>query len=296
MSFHIYRIDRLADEKRLMEDKLKMENQIRKKREKSNRLKTIESEKYKRMFEPVTSSINTARFTPPAAEKVVPIVKDEIKDEELEEEKIEDEKPSILYTSALRTIPPGFLDDGVFGLFQADTKKDNGWIGNNKFRVNGNTLTTENMEDGTVKTFLIDTIELWKLLLARNPNKIGLNLNSDAGKDVLDKYHNIVNELNLIENAKTITNYKNRAKYKLLNRKGKGFLFSTHPPPFHPSTIVIPSDKKGLLRALIKAVAELRAGNTSMQNIVVPLAQEAKRKKILPRKLLSPEEMTWVFA
>ena len=48
--------------------------------------------------------------------------------------------------------------------------------------------------------------------------------------------------------------------------------------------------------ALTIAVAELRAGNTSMQNIVVPLAQEAKRKKILPRKLLSPDEMTWVFA
>ena len=84
---------------------------------------------------------------------------------------------------------------------------------------------------------------------------------------------------------------------------GSGFLFSIRPPPskkekrlFHPSTVVIPSDKKGLLRALLQAVTELRAGNTSMQNVVVPLAQEAKRKKILPANLLTSDEMSWVFA
>ena len=50
------------------------------------------------------------------------------------------------------------------------------------------------------------------------------------------------------------------------------------------------------MRALLQALAELRAGNTSMQNFVVPLAKEAKRKKILPPNLLSPDEETWVFA
>ena len=88
---------------------------------------------------------------------------------------------------------------------------------------------------------------------------------------------------------------------------GSGFLFNVLPLPLltadaaagkriKPSTVVIPSDKKGLLRELVKAVAELRAGNTSMRNIVVPLAQEAKRKRILPRHLLSADEKTWVFA
>ena len=33
-----------------------------------------------------------------------------------------------------------------------------------------------------------------------------------------------------------------------------------------------------------------------MQNIVVPLAQEAKRRNILPQNLLTPTEMNWVFA
>ena len=61
-------------------------------------------------------------------------------------------------------------------------------------------------------------------------------------------------------------------------------------------TVVIPSDKEGLLRALLQAVAELRAGNESIRNLVVPLAQEAERKNILPKGLLSPEELTWVYA
>ena len=51
---------------------------------------------------------------------------------------------------------------------------------------------------------------------------------------------------------------------------------------FKPSTIVIPSDKKGLLSALVKATAEMKAGNSSMRNLVVPLEQEAKRRGILP--------------
>ena len=83
---------------------------------------------------------------------------------------------------------------------------------------------------------------------------------------------------------------------------GHGFLFTSTQPEFlrkttvNPNVVVVPSDKKGLIRELIKSVAELRSGNTSMQNIVVPLAQEAKRLKILPPGLLSPKEMTWVFA
>ncbi len=40
----------------------------------------------------------------------------------------------------------------------------------------------------------------------------------------------------------------------------------------------------------------MRAGNTSMQSIVVPLAQEAKSKKILPRNLLSSGEKKLNFS
>ena len=66
-------------------------------------------------------------------------------------------------------------------------------------------------------------------------------------------------------------------------------MFTTRPP------LLIPSDDPGLLRSLYVALAELRAGNSSMQNIVVPFPQEAKRKGILPENLLSADEETWVL-
>ena len=106
----------------------------------------------------------------------------------------------------------------------------------------------------------------------------------------------------MVDNAKDENRrIEHRAKYGLLRDKiGHGFLFSTIPPKFlhktPPNVVVVPSDKKGLLREFLKSVAELRSGNTSMQNIVAPLAQEAKRLKILPPNLLSPKEMSWVFA
>ena len=64
----------------------------------------------------------------------------------------------------------------------------------------------------------------------------------------------------------------------------------------HSSVVVVPSNKKKLMRELMKGVAELRSGNTSMQNVVAPLAQEAKRLKILPPGLLTDKEMAWVYA
>ena len=79
--------------------------------------------------------------------------------------------------------------------------------------------------------------------------------------------------------------------------EGSGFLFTTRPPTvIHPDTVVVPSDPAGLMEAIALALAEFRAGNTSMRNVVVPLAAEAKRMGILPKNLLSNDEKTWVFA
>jgi hypothetical protein len=129
---------------------------------------------------------------------------------------------------------------------------------------------------------------------------VKLDLRDKHGRDILREYKRIVNTLDLVQDAKNEGKpYANRAKFKLLNgKKGSGFLYSVRPPPFmfHPSTVVVPTDNKGLLRELLQALAELRAGNTLMQNIVVPLAREAKHKNILPPNLLTPNEMNWVFA
>ena len=143
--------------------------------------------------------------------------------------------------------------------------------------------------------------------MVKRPNDIGLKLKNIRGNNTptLDEYIRIADDLHLINTArKYYIQFKNRAKYKLLpkNVVGQGFLFTSKKTKFlrgnliHPSVVVVPSDKQGLLRALIKSVAELRSGNTSMQNLVVPLAQEAKRLNILPPNLLSSKEMTWDFA
>ena len=73
-------------------------------------------------------------------------------------------------------------------------------------------------------------------------------------------------------------------------------MFTYHSPLVNPNTVVIPSDNEGLMHALVVALAKLRACNNSMRNILVPLAQEAQRKRILPKDLLTPNETTWVFA
>ena len=49
---------------------------------------------------------------------------------------------------------------------------------------------------------------------------------------------------------------------------------------------------------LYRAVAELRAGNTTMRNLIVPMVKEARRRHIhIPPGLLDePEDDTWVLA
>ena len=56
MSFHIYRIDKFADKERLLKEKLKMESQIRRKRESKRKQKTITNQKYSQIFEPLKTN------------------------------------------------------------------------------------------------------------------------------------------------------------------------------------------------------------------------------------------------
>ena len=58
MSFHIYRVDKLASEEKLLRKKLEIENQIRKQREKKRHSKSVEGKKYTRMLEPVTMPVS----------------------------------------------------------------------------------------------------------------------------------------------------------------------------------------------------------------------------------------------
>ena len=231
--------------------------------------------------------------------------------DESDDEKFQDDKkiklndvivknnPGELYKDALRSIPVKSRDDGVFGLDVA-TKH----IGDYTFMVDDDNLHILDHRN-QVRSYVIEDYDLWRLLLVKRPKDIGLKLKDARGRNskTLDEYIQIVDDLNLVNIANEHgVKISNRAKYKLLPKVGRGFLFTSTKPkflrdtPVSPSVVVVPSDKQGLLRELIKSVAELRSGNTSMQNVVVPLAQEAQRLRILPPGLLSPKEMSWVFA
>ena len=126
MSFHLYRIDSLADEKRLLTKKLNREKQIRKHREKNRRLKSAKIHEYSTIFEPVTKSLDDLKDIHKTAVTVPSQSDDLMKEDNLIDEPIRDlglpplllpdGKPGALYLQALDSIPITSLGDGLFGL------------------------------------------------------------------------------------------------------------------------------------------------------------------------------------
>ena len=297
---HYHHIKSLADEERLLKEIIDLETQIHAQKERQRLKKNSQNEKFAQIFEPITKTMQSlaqvASHDP--TEDLITFEPTTDPPKEVPEP-LKDEPEEIdLYSKALHKIPKKFRDDGVFGLDPGRKL-----VSGRPYSVEGNLLIVEN-EDGTQSKIQIQDPNVWTILLAQNPAKI-IDLTDEKGQEAVRTYRDIVEQLGLIPRVQfTNKNFKKRMKYKLLSpSKGTGFLFSVRKPSFmnsngkfKPSTLIIPSDRKGLLRALLQAVAELRAGNESMRNLVVPLAQEAKRKKILPNNLLSPEEMTWVYA
>ena len=308
--FQMYhRVNSLADEERLLQQVLELQSQIRAKREQMRKRKTHDDEKYTKIFAPLTKTIK--QLTPTQVTSAAPVntneleTKEETEPEEVEsEEKIEPDEvelkhepwdanilePGELYKEALSTIPRRDRDDGMLGLNSSIHH-----IGNYTYKVSGNVLhVSENGNSDEYKRFVVTNLDLWKLLIVLNPSKIRLKLKDSNGKYLpfVHDFANIANELNLLS---TYSGSKNRIKYIALinlHHGSGGFLFSTVAPP----VVVLPSDKQGLLSELYKALAELRAGNTAMRNLVVPLSREAARRHILPKNLLTPDEETWVLA
>ena len=228
------------------------------------------------------------------------------------------EEPDNLYQEALALVPRKFREDGKLGLCP-DTHQ----IGDYTYAVYGNTLqaVSNHNKDEDMQfdmQFDIRDLNLWKLLLVLNPTKIGLKL-TIGGKAYSGRhdylpfvraYVDIARKLNLLD---TYTGSKSRVKYALLTHHwgsgvGSGFLYSSipPPPPHHaavpsstiPRVVVLPPDNRGLMSELYRALAELRAGNTTMRNLVVPMVREARRRRIrLPPDLLTtPYEDTWTLA
>ena len=156
-------------------------------------------------------------------------------DEELEED--EAEVQGELYQEALKIVSDDDRDDGRFGL-NTDAQK----IGDYTFTIEGDTLKVVDGDDE--HEFTIDDIDVWIILLAKTPgNYIALTRPSNTPSKrkkssyapAVKTYVKIANELNLLETAEEYgRGYKTLSKYKILKkvRTGKGFLFSTKPPPF----------------------------------------------------------------
>ena len=313
-----HRINSPADEERLLlEQKLALQSSIRAKRERQRRKRTHDTEVYTKMLEPVTKSI--AKLAPPTplpgtAVKQEPVKKEEEEEDEVDEPEpepvvVKEEPDDDLYQEALALVSRKFRDDGQLGLCPSTHQ-----IGVYTYAVHGNTLrvVSNHVDDDDVEDmqqFDIADLNLWKLLLVLNPTRIGLKLMADdSGRRheylpfVLDYVH-IARKLNLLD---TYRGSKTRVKYALLTHHwgsglrsgsgtGSGFLYSSIPPT--PQVVVLPPDNRGLMSELYRALAELRAGNTTMRNLVVPMVREARRRRIrLPPDLLTASEDTWVLA
>ena len=347
MSYYYHKINSVQDEANLLKQIINLETQVRAKRERERLTSNSESEKYAKIFEPITQSMRTLHTIASSSSSSSSsprtggqqsvnsgsTVKSAEKKEEEEEEGEEGEEndhydhskedsiskeddndnESPLLHQALSQVSKTQRDDGVYGINWAKRT-----IGGKDFTVkNGNILQVQ-VGRGEQMEFKITDINVWKLLLYQNPySKVSTETSAGEPTQAVQQYQEIADALNLIDYAKQHLKsgdaYKKRKKYKLLSVKeqqGSGFLFSIQMPSsfsnrkvkkkrgagiarvkkhqynrkqlFKPSTIVIPSDKKGLLSALVKATAEMKAGNSSMRNLVVPLEQEAKRRGILP--------------
>ena len=275
-----HRTKTVDDEIQLLKEITDLEKKILVQREKARVANTSHGRKYAEIFEPITQSIknilpNTDRThhaadftqtpyaadlmeftqTPHAAAAVPDLLDDTIENKHSLPPPMQpmnvssDEKPEVspgdsLYVLALSSIPRKDRDDGVFGLNWRLKK-----IGDCYFTATGNTLKVEK-SDGTETSFTIDDINVWKLLLTQRPGRL-MALMDNTGRFIpaVREYVDIVKELNLVPIARRNNEqYRNRVKYKLIeaskSSKGSGLL---SPFIMKPSTLVIPSDRKGLL-------------------------------------------------
>ena len=309
---YFHPIKRVEDRERMLERILSLQTQVRTKREKDQLASSSRNQKYTKIFEPITKTLEHIADIPTPSKKNlldtdVPTTNNDLVDlisPEIIKKEEEEASPGELYRSALRIVSVNDRDDGTFGL-NTNTQK----IGDYTFTIDGDTLNVTN-DDGDDQEFIIDDIEEWIVLLAKSPGRY-LTLSCKKGQSTPSKrrretrqkkeyipsvkrYVEIANKLNLIKTAEESgKSYKTLSKYTVITRcnerLGNGFLFSIKPPPFlhktgnkknfiKPSTVVIPSDKKGLMRALVQALAELRAGNTSMRNLVVPFKKQNEKE------------------
>ena len=189
---------------------------------------------------------------------------------------IEDE----FYHKALKSVPANNRDDGSFGL---DVK--NHMISSYSYTIDGNRLMVD-MEPSRKrkKSFLIEDPDVWKWLIMKKPETVGLNPYKTDGEPTpaFREYVRIAKELKFVEraqqtaaaNGKTVS--KRIHKYKLIlnsnfDHKGRGFLFATRAPLHVQKKTLLPRKKrkKSINDAGGQGLEDVLAKHRCSPNIVV---------------------------
>ena len=329
---HFHPINTIDDETDLLSKIIHLETQIRAKKERERLLNTGQNETYSRIFEPITRELKSLaqieqKPTPVAPPATAPAVSPLASPVRVKSPitpvapatapATATVNPDTPHTAPAATaVPRVIFQSPQYQTLVSKIKENNredGYLGldihthttaGNPYTVQGGLLKVT--VDGEIKTFTIKQSKTWTMLLAKNPSKCNPSLtytNSVTGQlyPHAEEYRKIATKLKYVDYCNQITanskiNLRIRTKYKLLTanskqQTGKGFLFSVKPPTHIP---ILPSDPQGVLRELQKAIAEYKAGNKSMRNVIAPLAAQAKRMKILPKKF--PKEFNWIYA
>ena len=282
----------IQDEEKLLKKIIDLETEIRAKEEKKRVNKIGQHETFSKIFEPITKELKTiSEVTQPTSIPDPVPVKNEPDGRQSPERSppISPQKYSQPYTAALNAVSADNLEDGLFGLNPLEKV-----ISGYRYHIEGNSIVVHGTE-GYQDVKVVNPVT-WLILLSKNPAKI-CDLKNAAGDytDAAKEFIHIGKHFNFVDNAKLTDKkgYERRTKYSMLTGgHGSGFLFSVRAPPVNK---FLPSDPQGVLRELQKSLAEYRAGNKSMRNIIVPLYQQAKRMKILPKNLLSEKEFSWIY-
>ena len=315
---HFHTISSTEDEQDLLSKIIRIETQIRAQREKERLLRTGQNETYSRIFEPITRELKTIQqveaLPPPVPLPVpggppggpsapstpaTPVVGTGSPRQALFSTPVKtpktpptpDTESSIDYQKALKTVKTRNRDDGYLGLDSVH-KLTVGRV----YHVQGNTLVVAPGSGHPYETRItVHNPRTWVMLLAKNPGNI-IELRNFKTREYfpyVHEYKKIAEELGFVDFVERTGEIakRNMTKFKLL--EDGGFLYSLLPPP---PLRVLPSDPQGVLRELQKALAEYRAGNASMRNIIGPLTQQAQRMKILPKSLKKTlSDFNWVY-
>ena len=286
---YFHKVSSLKDEEEILKNIINLETAVRAKEEKKRLQENAKNSTFSQIFEPITSTMkslqtiehshgNSSKVKSPE-EHLMHFEKHANVDPYADEEEMYNlsEPPLLPYkegsesvpriSEILRQIPKRKRDDGMFGIdWNTQT------LGGYPITVHNDHLTVDT-QDGEEHKFEIKNPGVWKMLLMQNPHSSDIVLKNNDGSDseTLDQYRNIIKTLGLVRRIQSSGKhgYLQRIKYKLLNDEhiGRGFLFSVKKPKFmeknktdlpskSSTTIIIPSDKKSILKTLVKALAE----------------------------------------